>query len=143
MAHDLKVVAFHKTGTLTVGRPQLVVLQAFPADAACGLRLRQAAALQAGSEHPLARAVLLTAQAEDVPTGAAQCGQAVAGLGLQGRFEGQTLHLSSSRYMANPRVDITTQPPQADAQTVRKIHQNLFWAFVFNAIGIPLAVPAC
>ena len=119
VAHRLKVVAFDKTGTLTVGRPQLVALLAWPDDASRTLRLRQAAALQAGSEHPLARAVLLAAQAEGVPTDPAQGVQAVAGLGLQGRLEDQALQLGSSRYMASLGVDLSALQQQAEAQTAQ------------------------
>jgi Cu+-exporting ATPase len=53
---DVRLVAFDKTGTLTEGRPVLVAAEAVDGNAR-GL-LRRAAALQAGSEHPLARAVV-------------------------------------------------------------------------------------
>jgi Cu+-exporting ATPase len=57
VAHAVRTVAFDKTGTLTEGRPRLVALHAMSGeDDAVVLEL--AAALQAGSEHPLARAVL-------------------------------------------------------------------------------------
>ncbi len=119
VAHRIKVVAFDKTGTLTVGRPQLMALQPLPDDNSRTLRLRQAAALQAGSEHPLARAVLLAAQAEGVASDAAQAVQAVAGLGLKGRFDGQALHLGSSRYMASMGVDLSALQQASDAQTAQ------------------------
>ncbi len=120
VAHRLKVVAFDKTGTLTVGRPQLAALLPWPAGAEHhNTRLRQAAALQAGSEHPLARAVLQAAQAEGVPAATASGLQAVAGLGLQGGFEGQQLHLGSSRYMASLGVDTSPLQAQADEQTAQ------------------------
>ena len=56
-AHAVSVVAFDKTGTLTVGRPSLVALVPAQGVDEIGV-LRLAAAIQAGSEHPLARAVL-------------------------------------------------------------------------------------
>jgi Cu+-exporting ATPase len=56
LAHGIDLVAFDKTGTLTEGRPRLVDLQALDGGGA-GAALAQAAALMAGSEHPLARAV--------------------------------------------------------------------------------------
>ncbi len=119
VAHRLKVVAFDKTGTLTLGKPQLVALVPWPADTSRNTRLQQAAALQAGSEHPLARAVLLAAAAEGaVPASAARL-QAVAGLGVVGQIEGQTLHLGSSRYLHNLGVDMTPLQAQADALTAQ------------------------
>ena len=56
LAHRVSVVAFDKTGTLTVGEPRLLACEATPGVDRVGM-LRMAAAVQAGSEHPLARAV--------------------------------------------------------------------------------------
>jgi Cu+-exporting ATPase len=56
VAHAVRVVAFDKTGTLTQGQPTLVEARAAPGLEASSW-LAQAAALQAGSEHPLARAL--------------------------------------------------------------------------------------
>ena len=67
-AHAITVVAFDKTGTLTHGRPVLTAHEALPPWDAQRL-LRTAAAVQAGSEHPLARAVLQAAR-ESGPGGA-------------------------------------------------------------------------
>lgn len=62
LAQAVRVVAFDKTGTLTEGRPRLVACEPAPGTSAAQL-LAWAAALQAGSEHPLARAVLEAAAA--------------------------------------------------------------------------------
>ncbi|WP_192884910.1 heavy metal translocating P-type ATPase, partial [Paracidovorax avenae] len=56
-AHGVDTVAFDKTGTLTLGRPRLQAFDAAPGQDAQGL-LATAAALQAGSGHPLAHATL-------------------------------------------------------------------------------------
>ncbi|WP_313464300.1 HAD family hydrolase, partial [Pseudomonas nitroreducens] len=55
VAHAVTAVAFDKTGTLTSGQPRITNLAA-PGDEAEALAL--AGALQRGSEHPLAKAVL-------------------------------------------------------------------------------------
>lgn len=101
-AHRVKVVAFDKTGTLTVGRPTLLDLQASPgADAGARAELLSvAAALQAGSEHPLALAVI---QAAEQPVDAARDIQAVAGRGVRGSLgqgeRSQNWALGSTRWM--------------------------------------------
>ena len=86
LAHRAKVVAFDKTGTLTVGQPRLVAFEPVP-----GLPREQAlawaAALQAGSEHPLARAVRQAARDEAVVVPPALGVQAVPGRGLRGRVQ--------------------------------------------------------
>jgi len=97
--HAVKVIAFDKTGTLTQGKPVLV--EALPAaDTRDGL-LARAAALQSGSEHPLARAVL-----DAVPAATpAQQVQGVAGRGVRGLFNGESLALGSGPWMVELGVD--------------------------------------
>lgn len=95
----VQVVAFDKTGTLTEGKPQLVDHQAAAADSR-DLVLALAAALQAGSEHPLARAVLQAAQAQAVAAPKADGLRAVAGRGIEGVVDGRQLLLGSSVWMA-------------------------------------------
>jgi Cu+-exporting ATPase len=89
------VVAFDKTGTLTVGQPRLVGCQAADGDADALLAL--AGTLQAGSEHPLARAVLQALGARVVP--AALDVRAVAGRGVEGSVGGRALRLGSAAWM--------------------------------------------
>ena len=97
IAHAVRVVAFDKTGTLTEGRPQLA--SAEPASQA-GLSAEQlvglAAALQLGSEHPLAAAVLAAAKQ---PLAPASDVRALPGRGIAGVVDGQSLQLGSTRLM--------------------------------------------
>ena len=81
-AHGLRVVAFDKTGTLTQGRPELVAALAADDDRLSLLAV--AAGLQAGSEHPLARAVLQAAQAEGAGQVTMKGVRAVPGRGVAG-----------------------------------------------------------
>ena len=70
-------VAFDKTGTLTEGRPTVVELIAYDQDRDELLRL--AAAVQAGSQHPLAHAVLDAAAKQNLAIPRASNAQALAG----------------------------------------------------------------
>lgn len=97
--HAVKVIAFDKTGTLTQGKPVLV--DAVPVALSRDELLARAAALQAGSEHPLARAVLSATQANE----RAQQVQAVAGRGVSGVFHGESLALGSGPWMGELGVD--------------------------------------
>ncbi|KGM42384.1 metal ABC transporter ATPase [Aquabacterium sp. NJ1] len=89
-AHRVQVVAFDKTGTLTQGHPRLIEWQVAHEPAALGVAwgkpqaLQVAAALQAGSEHPLARAVLEAV--EGAPRFVAQAVQSMPGRGVVGRL---------------------------------------------------------
>ncbi|MBL8350668.1 MAG: copper-translocating P-type ATPase [Burkholderiaceae bacterium] len=92
------VVAFDKTGTLTEGRPRLV--ERLDAAGSADDLLALAAALQAASEHPLARAVSQAAAAAGVAVARAETPRAVAGRGIEGRVDGRRLALGSSVWMA-------------------------------------------
>ncbi len=101
-ARAICTVVFDKTGTLTVGRPELVALEPAPGEQA-EVVLRLAAALQAGSEHPLARAILVRAEGSAVA--AIQGVRALPGRGIEGEVEGRSLRLGSVRLMREAGVD--------------------------------------
>jgi len=85
-AHRVDTVAFDKTGTLTLGRPRLTALLPVSPDAGdAPTLLAVAAGLQAGSSHPLARAVLDAAAAQGVLPRSAADLRAVEGRGMAGR----------------------------------------------------------
>jgi len=97
-AHAVTTVAFDKTGTLTEGRPELSDLVAAGDEDEAGL-LRLAAGLQAGSEHPLATAVMRRAVAEGVAAADVTGFRALAGRGVSAQVDGRTLALGSRRLM--------------------------------------------
>ena len=104
VAHAVQTVAFDKTGTLTQGQVRLVRLEANAIDRAAALRL--AAALQAGSEHPLAAAVLAEAKTQDLAPPPARGLRALPGRGVAGEVEGQRLLLGSTRLMEEEGVEV-------------------------------------
>jgi Cu+-exporting ATPase len=110
------VVAFDKTGTLTQGKPRL--LEAQPAEGDRTTLLAAAAALQAGSEHPLARAVLEAARTEGLAVPAATGLRASPGRGIAGEVGGQTLRLGSARWLQESGVDIAAAAQPPAGQTV-------------------------
>lgn len=93
-ARTLDMVIFDKTGTLTRGEPVLVASSGPEA-------LRLAAAVEADSEHPLARAIVRGAAGEalDVPTASAF--QALAGRGARGQVDGRTVSVGGPRLLAD------------------------------------------
>ncbi|GAA1025755.1 cation-translocating P-type ATPase [Virgisporangium ochraceum] len=96
----VRLVALDKTGTLTRNRPRVVEIVAAP-DAGRDDVLRVAAALEARSEHPLAKAVLAEV---DTPT-AAEDVQAVAGSGLTGIVDGVTARLGRPGFVDPGALD--------------------------------------
>ena len=119
MAHAINVVAFDKTGTLTAGHPTLVeaeaVVSALDAGEARKELLRLAAALQTGSEHPLAKAVLDAARADGVTIDAARNTRAIAGRGVSADVAGEQILLGSARLMDEHGISLATLLPRADA----------------------------
>ena len=89
-AGRVRKVVFDKTGTLTQGMP-MVVDVATGDDATAEDIVRFAGALERGSEHPLARAVLMYAGEHDVaiPEGMVTDFKAITGKGVTGRVDGE------------------------------------------------------
>ena len=104
-AHAVKMVVFDKTGTLTEGRPELLSYRA-TSDDQNGF-LAAAASLQAGSEHPLARAVVEAAAKAGLVLAAASAVKTSPGRGIKGLVNGRQLRLGSPRWMAELGVDLT------------------------------------
>jgi Zn2+/Cd2+-exporting ATPase len=91
-------VAFDKTGTLTEGKPKVTDIVGVERDERETLRL--AAALEVGSSHPLAVAILARAEADDVAVAVASEAGAVGGQGVVGTLDGVKLFLASPRAAA-------------------------------------------
>ncbi|MGK6314709.1 heavy metal translocating P-type ATPase [Neorhizobium sp. DT-125] len=94
----LTVVAFDKTGTLTSGKPQVTDILAFSRNAEDVLRY--AAALETGSSHPLAQAILAKAADEEVDIPAATDAKALGGKGVTATIEGMDVFLGSPKAAA-------------------------------------------
>jgi Cu+-exporting ATPase len=106
-AASIRTVLFDKTGTLTRGEPRLVQVEKFAAGG--GLEpLALAAALQRGSEHPLARGVAAAAAAARLEVPAAEALHAAAGRGICGRIAGTGFVLGSARYLEESGVEIAS-----------------------------------
>ena len=94
----LKAVAMDKTGTLTLGKPEVVEVVPMNGHTAAEL-LERAAALEAQSSHPLARAVLAHAKAKGVIAPPAEDFRTLPGKGAAGRVRGTEYWLGSHRYL--------------------------------------------
>ena len=92
--HNINTVAFDKTGTLTIGKPELVELDVMGTETADQI-LALAASMQAGSEHPLAKAILAKAKSYNY----AQNITSVAGSGVMATIDNHEYYLGSLRWM--------------------------------------------
>ncbi|QXA47877.1 Zn(II)/Cd(II)/Pb(II) translocating P-type ATPase ZntA [Enterobacter cancerogenus] len=80
-------IAFDKTGTLTVGKPQVTGL--YPQDMSENALLTLAAAVEQGSTHPLAQAIVREAQSRGLTIPPATAQRALAGSGIEAEVEGK------------------------------------------------------
>ncbi|WP_415189304.1 heavy metal translocating P-type ATPase [Rhodomicrobium sp.] len=94
----ITLVAFDKTGTLTEGKPQVTDVIGFGATEAQVLRL--AGALETGSSHPLARAILDCAAADGIAVPPVDDAVAFGGKGVAGTVDGRGIFLGSARAAA-------------------------------------------
>ncbi|WP_445379609.1 heavy metal translocating P-type ATPase [Pseudomonas syringae] len=96
-AHEVDAVVFDKTGTLTSGTPRITNMSAVLGNEEHLLQL--AGALQRGSEHPLARAVLDVCHEWQLTPDAAQNSRVLSGRGIAGTVDGLELALGNRRLL--------------------------------------------
>ena len=96
-AHEVSAVVFDKTGTLTCGTPQIAHLVAVDGNDA--RLLQQAGALQRGSEHPLAKAVLDACSERGLDVADVSASQSLTGRGIAGTLDGRPLALGNRRLL--------------------------------------------
>ncbi len=98
-ARELQVVIFDKTGTLTKGQPVLASIAASDGDEAALLRL--AAAVEADSEHPLAKAIVDGARRRGIEAAPATGFEALAGRGARAKIDGREVAVGGPRLLAD------------------------------------------
>ena len=96
-AHAVSAVVFDKTGTLTSGTPRIAHQAAVDGNEA--LLLQQAGALQRGSEHPLAKAVLDACNEKGLTVADVTASQSLTGRGIAGTLDGRRLALGNRRLL--------------------------------------------
>jgi Au+-exporting ATPase len=102
---DAKVVAVDKTGTLTEGKPSLTDLE-LSGGFERGTVLAAVAAVEARSEHPIARAIVEAAQQEGLTLPAVSSFQSVTGFGVHALVDGKAVAIGADRYMAQLNLDV-------------------------------------
>jgi len=126
-----------KTGTLTEGKPQLVsVLGTGLVDD--GRLLALAAALERGSEHPLASAVVRGAEQRGAPNLRAESFESVTGKGVQGRIDGAQVALGNAALMSDVGADVA--PLAARADELSALAQGVMYVAIDGKLAGALGV---
>lgn len=95
LAHKVGAVVLDKTGTLTVGKPSVTdIVDGNPKEL-----LTLAAAVEAGSEHPLGRAIVEAAKAENITLPEFTSFEAVAGAGVKARVSGREVLIGTRKLL--------------------------------------------
>jgi Cu+-exporting ATPase len=126
-----------KTGTLTMGKPTLTDTVALGDMAETDL-LSLAAALERGSEHPLADAIVEGAKAAGAAKQEATDFEAVTGKGVRGRIDGRAVALGNTAMMQDMGLD--TGVAEAEADTLRTQGKTAMFIAVDGALAGIVAV---
>ena len=121
-----------KTGTLTEGKPTLVSLKAssgFEKDTV----LRLAASLERASEHPLADAIVGSAEGQGLVLAEAERFEAITGKGVTGVVEGRTVALGNGRLLET--LGIAPGPLGQEAESGQTQGQTVMFVAVDNRLA--------
>lgn len=126
-----------KTGTLTMGKPKLTDTVML-GDVAVTDLLSLAAALERGSEHPLAEAIVEGADAQGASRQEAEDFEAVTGKGVRGKVTGRAVALGNAAMMQEMGLD--TARAEAQADTLRAEGKTAMFIAVDGALAGIVAV---
>jgi len=130
-ARQLDMVIFDKTGTLTKGQPVLAAVSG--ADESEVLRL--AAAVEADSEHPLARAIVAGARSRGIEPAAATGFEALAGRGARATIDGRQVAVGGPRLLAEAGL-VPVPESEAWAQQGRIVLHVVADGVVIGALAV-------
>ena len=122
-ARNLDMVIFDKTGTLTRGSPALSGVAAAPGVNESDL-LAAAAAVEANSEHPLAKAIVAEAKRRNLPALQVSAFKSLPGRGAQAQVNGKEVMIGGPRLLtegnviASPEIEKSTTRWASDGKTV-------------------------
>lgn len=115
MPARLKAIALDKTGTLTVGEPSVTEVVAKAGHTDIEL-LERAAAMEAHSDHPLAKAIVAYSESRGVKPAPAESFSIIPGKGASAQWNGRTFWLGSHRYLQERKQE--TQEVQAELDSL-------------------------
>ncbi len=130
-------VAFDKTGTLTEGRPTLTDFEVAPGFAPDDV-LALIAAVEVGSEHPIAAAIVAAAKTRGLALAEADAFEAKPGLGVTGTVGGKTIAIGAARWMTETGLDVA--PFAEAAARVTQAAKTPLYAAIDGTLAAMIAV---
>lgn len=134
-AHRVDTVAFDKTGTLTTGQLEVTGIAPAPGISSTDV-LRCAASVETLSEHPIGRAVLHRAQAEDLPVAQPTAFASHTGAGVTAVVDGQPVAVGSAAHMEQVGVSPGAELEDTARSFAQRGSTPLFVARDGQALGV-------
>ncbi|ALP42390.1 zinc ABC transporter ATPase [Aeromonas schubertii] len=131
---SVELIAFDKTGTLTLGKPAVTDLIALDDTHPIERLLAMAAAIEQGSHHPLAQAIVAHAQGLGVTPATAREIRALPGMGVEGEINGQSWSLLAPTHQGGLAKGAVAQ--------IQTLEQGGKTVIVLAQTGIPRALLA-
>jgi len=131
------VVALDKTGTLTEGKPVLTDLTLAPGFTRADV-LAAVAAVEAKSEHPIARAIVQAAIAEGLTLPAVTRFESITGFGVLAEVAGQSVQIGADRYMGE--LGLNVAPFAAEATRLGNEGKTPLYAAIDGRLAAIIAV---
>ena len=133
----MRAVALDKTGTLTEGKPALTDLETTPGFDQSNV-LARVAAVEARSEHPIARAIAEAAQSRGLVLPEARNFASLTGMGVRAEVAGTRVEVGADRHMAFLGLDVS--PFEQTAQRLADEGKSPLYAALDGRLAAILAV---
>ncbi len=113
----VNVLVIDKTGTITEGKPSLKAVKTFISSISEDEILRQAASLEASSEHPLAEAIVKAAKAKNLPLMEVKNFESITGQGIKGNMDAKNVSIGNAKL-------ITSQGLTQDESNLKEVEER-------------------
>ncbi len=132
--NEINTVVFDKTGTLTLDQPTVGRIHCYNGVAELEI-LRYAAAAEAKQSHPIARAILQTAQVHGLDLPLLEDAEYKAGYGLKTQIEGRITHIGSVRFMSAEAIPIPSEIATQQVASHAQGHSLVLVALDHEVVG--------
>jgi len=129
--HSINAVVLDKTGTITQGKPELTDIVRYTTEEEASV-LTLTASAERGSEHPIARAIVNAAQAQNLSLQEPEQFRAIPGRGIEAVVGGRRVLAGSAKLLTENNVDISGST--ADALKLSSAGKTLMYIAIDNAL---------
>lgn len=135
LLHEIDTVIFDKTGTLTLDQPHVTQIHLVNGVSASTL-LAYTAAVEDRQSHPIARAIVVAAQAEGLTLPSINDAHYTMGYGLKAWIDGRLIRIGSDRFMALENIPIPTEVAALQATAHGQGHSLVMVALDDELAGV-------